>query len=605
MPVRDWRPNPNRLAQKAEKHLNESHGPTTSKLEKKDFHVSNAISLYICKPAGHFPDGAQEDNPSLILAEVSKSAARFITRLILVSLLISFCLTSAAAQNCKAIFPAGNGQDDAATINDCLQRKGVAKLKPGTFLLYSPIVFPRKTPEIAVSGIRLIGKGKDATRLVAQSTCSAPWDVGTERTYQPAIQIIKSPEAVISGFELDISNLRQDCNYYGNYMIFVSKSPKSQVSGLRVKGSRFGVIGETYTTGGANSGGILVSNSDDTVVSDNEIKDVGFTFENGILSAGNGGISIASSANNQVLNNRVERVAFGIIVSNGSAREGYYGDSSGTIVSGNTVIGAANIRCANCSQGRGLKFQACYYGDELPLRNLTVSNNVVTEFGGHNSTIGGSGIDLVCGVQYSTFDNNRVVGAPNAEFSLQIRSSYFEIPPNPSHHNKFQFNTFISGRGSPDCLDDCVDVNFTRDGPDQIGIRRNGADYKGTNNTTSFRAETDRGCEDYAHPYFLYLDGRNFVRHGERILLTALGVRPNSPVNFSFTRAADGTEVLAHRSASVNRYCIMNQEYISIDALKFPAGEYKIFAEYKDGNSNAVISKDEIGTVVVKPAKGN
>jgi hypothetical protein len=148
-------------------------------------------------------------------------------------------------------------------------------------------------------------------------------------------------------------------------------------------------------------------------------------------------------------------------------------------------------------------------------------------------------------------------------------------------------------------------VNFTKDGPDQIGIRRNGVDYKGTNNTTSFRAETDRGCDDYAHPFFLYLDGRPFVRHGEQILLTALGVRPNSQVTFRFTRAEDGGEVLTHKSGSVNRYCIMNQEYISIDALKFPAGDYKIFADYKDGNSNAVISKDEIGTITVKPLKGN
>src|SRR5262245_32955119 len=165
-----------------------------------------------------------------------RNASGLIPRAIFISLLLMFSSASASAQNCKALFPAGNGQDDAATINDCLQRKGVAKLKPGTFLLYSPIVFPRKTQEVEVSGIRLIGKGKDATRLVAQSECSRPWDVGTDRSYQPAIQAIKSPEAVISGFELDVTNLRQDCNYNGNYLVFVSKSPKTQVTGIRVKG---------------------------------------------------------------------------------------------------------------------------------------------------------------------------------------------------------------------------------------------------------------------------------------------------------------------------------------------------------------------------------
>ena len=99
--------------------------------------------------------------------------------------------------------------------------------------------------------------------------------------------------------------------------------------------------------------------------------------------------------------------------------------------------------------------------------------------------------------------------------------------------------------------------------------------------------------------------GQEFVRHGERILLTALGVRPNSQVTFKFTRTEDGVEVATHQSASVNRNCIMNQEYVALDTTRFPAGDYKIFAEYKDGNSDAVITKDEIGAIKVKPLKGN
>ncbi len=522
--------------------------------------------------------------------------------------IIALLATNSAAQNCKKLTPAGEGLDDAARINDCLQRKGFAKLKGGSFLLYSPIIFPRNTPEVQVSGISLTGRGKDVTKLVVQSECSTPFPVINDSPpgqYQPVIQTVKSPEATLSGFELDVTNLRQDCGYYGNYLIFINKSRASKVTGVRLKGSAFGTIGSIYTSGGANSGGIIVVNSEAAVITDNELQDIGFTFENGGLSAGNSGIHIASSASSLVANNRLERVAFGLVVSNGSASEGYLGDSSGTTLNNNTIIGAANIYCPNCSQGRAIKLQACATGTEPPLVDLKVTNNNATEFGGHNQTIGGSGLDLVCGVQNSLFENNRIIGAPTAEFALQIRSSFFEIPPNPSFHNKFQFNTFISGRGSSFCRDACADVNFTHDGPDQIGLRRNGENFKGSNAVTSFRAETDRGCDDYAHPYFLYMDGREFVRHGEQILLTALGVRPGSQITFKIKRTTDNAEVLAHTSVAANRYCIMNQEYIQIDEAKFPPGDYKIFADYKDGNSNASIANDQIGSFKVKPLKSN
>jgi hypothetical protein len=546
----------------------------------------------------------QTDKPRSALPRLLKGAAGVLIQLAFVALVMASQLTDAAAQSCKALVPAGNGQDDSAAINDCLQRKGVAKLKAGTFLLYSPIVFPRSTQGAPVSGARLLGKGKEATRLVVQSECSKLWPVNSDRFYQPAIQIIKSPEATVRGLEVDLTNLRQDCGPYGSYMVVVNKSPKTQVSEVRIKGSPFGVPGTIYTTGGANSGGILLVNSDHSIVSDNEVKDLGFTIENDSTSAGNGGILVASSANSQVTNNLIEHVAFGIIVSNGSPQQGYTGDSSGSIITHNTVIGAAKINCANCSQGRGIKLQACGDGSEPGLDRLTISNNTVTDFGGHNGTIGGSGLDLVCGVQNSVIDNNRFVGAPTAEFGLQIRGSYLS-PPNPSYHNKFTANVFTSGRGQANCGSACFDVNFTHDGADQIGISRNGANRMGTNVVGSFFAETDRDCEQYSQPFFLYLDGREFVRHGERILLTALGVRPNSQVVFSFVRAEDGVQVAAHASASVNRHCIMNQEYISIEAQKFPPGDYKIFADYKDGNSNAVMNRDEIGTIKVKPSKSN
>jgi len=523
-----------------------------------------------------------------------------------VALVLMASTLTAAAQSCRALKPAGEGLDDAATINDCLRNRGIAKLKAGTFLLAAPIVFPRDKAEAPVSGVRLLGKSKDATRLVVQSACSKPWPFVNDTPpgqHQPIIQIVRSPQAEVHKLEIDVTNLRQDCGTLSNYMIVVNKSPGSTVSGVRIKGSAYG-SGAAYTSGGANGGGILVVNAAGAIVTDNEIKDVGFTFENGSASGGYAGIEVQNSANSVVQNNQLERVAFGIVISNNSPSIGYTGDSSGTTVTDNTIVGAANIRCPNCSQGRGIKLQACGAGDELPLRGMTVSRNVVTEFGGHNSIIGGSGLDLVCGVQYSTFEQNRIIGAATAEFGLQVRSSVFE-QPSTTYHNTIQFNTFASGRGSPECRDACVDVNFTYDGPDQIGITRSRPDGAGNNTANSFRAETNRGCGGYSHAYFLYLDGREYVRQGERILLTAVGVRPGSTVTFRLRRAEDGTDVATYQSQSANHNCIMNQEYLTIDVTRFPTGQYKIFADYKDGNSDATISSDDIGAIKVKSAKSN
>ena len=111
----------------------------------------------------------------------------------------------AAAQNCKRLEPAGAGQDDAARINQCLVTKGRVKLNAGTFLLYSPIVFPGgKTSDL--EGVALVGKGMEATRLVPQSDCQNHWPFVAETTpaYQSVIQIVRSPVASVRGVEIDL-----------------------------------------------------------------------------------------------------------------------------------------------------------------------------------------------------------------------------------------------------------------------------------------------------------------------------------------------------------------------------------------------------------------
>lgn len=518
-------------------------------------------------------------------------------RLLLVALLIALSPKLADAQGCNKIKPAGPGLDDAARINECLAKKGKAKLQPGTFLLHNPVVFPRTT------GVRLLGKGIGQTRLVAVSDCQNHWpfvDAQEPGEYQPVIQAVRSPGAVITNLEIDVSNLRRDCGYFGNYAVLINRSPNSQVSGVGISGSPYGR--EDYTSGGANGGGIVVVNSEGCAVRNSVIKDVGFETEHGGTSTGNGGIAIENSANAIVENNRVLRVAFGIKVTNFSSLFGYDGDSSGTVVAGNEITGSAAINCPDCSQGRAIKLTACGVGDELPLKKLTVRDNVATDFGGANFVQGGSGLDLVCGVQYSAFENNRFIGDPTAEFGLQIRSSFLS-PASATHHNRFERNTFVSGSGRAVCNTECADVNFTPDGPDQIGMRRNGENRFGTNNIGSLRKATDRGCNEHSHAFFLYLNGRDYVRPGESILLAASGVRPNRFVIFRFKRSDNGAEVAVYQSLSANRNCIMNQELFVIDPTRFPPGDYKIFADYDDGNSDATIFNDSLGTLTVKSSE--
>jgi hypothetical protein len=314
------------------------------------------------------------------------------------------------------------------------------------------------------------------------------------------------------------------------------------------------------------------------------------------------GLAVESSGQTMAQGNSILRVAFGVSIINGSPQHGYTGDSSGTLLTGNTIVGAANINCPNCSQGRAIKLQACGVGDELPLERVTVSNNNATEFGGSNGVQGGSGLDLICGVRYGVFMGNRVNGAATAEFGLQIRSSFLS-PQSATHHNEFNHNFFSSGRGQIGCNDECADVIFTGDGPDQIGIGRNGVDRAGTNTASFFRYHTDRGCNQYSHAFLDHPEGESSARQGDGVWLAAAGVRPSTNVTFRFRRVTDGAEVAVYRTGFANRNCVVNQESFLLDALQFSPGDYNVFADYKDGNSDATIADDLIRTIKIKRAR--
>ncbi|WP_163999725.1 hypothetical protein [Pyxidicoccus caerfyrddinensis] len=509
--------------------------------------------------------------------------------LVVAALALLFLLpdTARAQQSCDALTPSGG--DDAPTLNACLANTGRATLGEGVFRLSRPLVFPR------APGVRLSGAGA-STVLRPTYTCGQSSPFVLSGQYQPIITVTRAPGAVLRDFRLNLQELRRDCGHKGAYAIMVDKSDDVQVLNLRLRGSQFGA--PDYTSGWANGGGLQFTNSARGLIRGNDIRDVGFTADPGTASAGKNGIAIENSASTRIDSNVVERVSFQVSVSNFSPAFGFTGDSSGTSVTGNTLVGAANINCPDCSPGRAIKLQACGrtdVQDELPLRNLVVRNNDARDFGGANGQQGGSGLDLVCGVQYGTFENNRLIGAGTAEFAGQVRSS-FQSLVNPSHHNTLNFNTFTSGRGRPGCDGSCVDVNFNVDAPDQIGLRRGVA---GTNVANSFRPGSS-SCGDYSHAFFNYPAGQVFVNRGQNLLLAAAGMRPGSSTVFRFKRQ-DGSQVAAFTSQSANGNCVVNEQLFGINAAQFAPGRYNLFAEYSDGSSNGVfISNDPIGTVDVR-----
>ena len=116
--------------------------------------------------------------------------------------------------------------------------------------------------------------------------------------------------------------------------------------------------------------------------------------------------------------------------------------------------------CPNCSQGRAIKLQACGADDVLPLKNLYVANNTARDFGGKRQstlTEDGSGLDLICGIQESTFFENRIDGSTSAaQYGLQLRNGFPpSLPFSPkfvTQNNTFTRNYFRSGFGGPGCI---------------------------------------------------------------------------------------------------------------------------------------------------------
>lgn len=537
-----------------------------------------------------------------IRGRVKRSAAL----LAMAALVIGLSAIATRAQNCASLAPTNDqtGRMDWTNINSCLNSSThSARLTIGSFYIDRPIIFPRFITGTVLQGA---GNSDSGTVITPVYACGRPCPDPNPKNcfvlnnqYQPVVLALNAANSKVSNFKLDLKNITRTCGVLGGFGVTVQASNKVEVSSLRISGSSYG--DPTFNTGGATTGGINVINSRGCLITGNVIANVDFMFEIGGTSASHSGIRIDNSASTTVQNNTIRRVAFGIEVSNQSASAGYSGDSSGTTVTGNTVVGAGNINCPNCSQGRAIKLQACGDSTILPMRNLTVRNNTASEFGGSNGAIGGSGLDLICGVQYSTFESNTFTGAPTANYGLQIRSSLDGISsaPTVSHHNTINSNTFYSGSGQVGCTSNCVDVNFTPDGPDQIGVRRR---FAGSN---TFRGTPRDGgtyhdCGDYGHAFYNYPAGQTFINRGQSLTLAAAGVRKSGAVIFRFKRASDGFQVATYTSPAANGSCVLNQQLFVISASQFAPGLYNIFADYGDGNSNASIVDDPIGTIDVR-----
>jgi hypothetical protein len=509
--------------------------------------------------------------------------------IIFIAVFSVLCASDTLAQNCDTLIPSGG--DDAININHCLSTQGRATLSGGyTFEIYQPI------QAIQIPGARLTGAGRASTRVLAKFSCGDSRFV-VSGSYKTPVEFRRSPNSVISGFHLDLEELRKSCGHQAGYAVVVNRSEGTQVTGLKITGSEYGT--PDYTTGWSHGGGILVLNSAQSTVIDNVIKNVGFTNTIGGNSAGSAGIQINSSYKSKVEYNEVRRVAFGIEVVNGSPSQGFTGDSSETTVIGNQITGAAQVGCSDCALGRAIKFQACGVGDELPIRKSVVRYNDAINFGGRPSGPGGTGLHLTCGVQYGVFENNFFTGAPNASWGVLIDSTFGTT--NPSHHNTFNNNYFKSGRFSGYCDSNCYDLEFNTSGPDQVGL---GAGNVGTNTlgTASKRDRYSNQCSQYGSAWFNYPSGQNFIYRGQYLLVTGAGIRPPSffaVITFRFKNSS-GVEVATYQTQRSNSNCVVNQEYFYINPAVFAPGLYTVTADYYDGTADLFIRGDAIGTLDVR-----
>lgn len=113
------------------------------------------------------------------------------------------------------------------------------------------------------------------------------------------------------------------------------------------------------------------------------------------------------------------------------------------------------------------------------------------------------------------------------------------------------------------------------------------------------RGDSYRGCSQFAHAGWQYPSGQTFINRGQALTVAASGIRPDpsKTVTFGFYNPS-GVLVKSVTYSGGNGNCVMNQQLVYIDPALFTTpGLYKVYATYYDGNSNAQLVKDWIGTL--------
>lgn len=81
-------------------------------------------------------------------------------------------------------------------------------------------------------------------------------------------------------------------------------------------------------------------------------------------------------------------------------------------------------------------------------------------------------------------------------------------------------------------------------------------------------------CSQPAHAWYENPARGAFVYQGQSILLTAAGVTPHTVVSFHFMRL-NGTQAAYYQTRWANDNCVVNQEYMQINAGTFPGGQIR------------------------------
>lgn len=436
---------------------------------------------------------------------------------------------SAAAQTqveCSNLAPLGIGQDDWPRINNCLVFYNQVTLGYGTFYISQPITFP-------ASFASLIGSGRANTSVIAQFNCSSFGAVIDANGQGRTLDYI-----TIRNFYLDLTN----CGTGASDAVRFLRSNNGEVSGMTIA---------TDGTGGSSLSGVHLVKADNILVSGNRIRD--FT--------GGAGVVADDSGSARIDNNRVIRTDFGIIVRNNAGVGSF--DSSNSQVTNNTITD---------SFGRAMKLQASDAGSLL-LRNVVVTGNTATGFGT-------TGLYLVANVTKARIESNSFTGGANAFYGLWVGSiNPGQVNPglNASFDNKIDFNFFQGGsRGA--------DVSFNGSpnvaGPDQPTISRGSAGTNTLGRGLIEKTPSNR-CSQYAHAWFDYLFGLNYVFSGGQILLAAAGTRSGSRVTYHFRQ--NGVEVATRTTLGATASnCVLNQETYTVN---LPPGLYDVFVDLRDGNA--------------------